>query len=52
VDKIVARLNIEHYRKLLLSDLDNIKRATVVMLLAKEEGKLVELNRKPTKDQS
>jgi hypothetical protein len=44
MDKTVAELNIEHYRKLLAGDgLDEKQRATVSGLLAAEEAKLVEI---------
>jgi hypothetical protein len=44
MDKSVAELNIEHYRKLLASaGLDEIKRKTVEMLLAAEEEKLAQI---------
>ena len=45
MDKSVAELNIEHYRKLLASgDLDDTKRNTVEALLAAEEEKLAQIN--------
>jgi hypothetical protein len=40
IDKTVARLNVEHYRKLLASDIDDVKRRTITALLATEEAKL------------
>lgn len=44
MDKTVAELNIEHYRKLLASpDLDETKRRTVESLLAAEEAKLAQI---------
>ena len=44
MDKSVAELNIEHYRKLLSSaDLDETKRKTVENLLAAEEQKLAQI---------
>ena len=49
-----SQLNIEHYRKLLLSDLDDVKRSTAMQLLAAEEAKLAEFSKvpaKPKKDQ-
>jgi hypothetical protein len=36
-------LNIEHYRELLKSETDNVKRRTVTRLLAEEEAKLAKL---------
>lgn len=45
MDKTVAELNIEHYRKLLAGDgLDEKQRATVSGLLAAEEAKLAQIN--------
>jgi hypothetical protein len=43
MDKSVARLNIEHYRKLLATDLDATKRQTILLLLAREEATLARL---------
>lgn len=40
MDQTVAELNIEHYRKLLLTNLDDEKRAMVKKLLTAEEAKL------------
>ena len=40
MDKRVARLNIEHYRKLLATELDEAKRRKLQTLLAEEEKKL------------
>jgi hypothetical protein len=45
MDKSVARLNIEHYRKLLATDLDATKRQTILQLLAREEATLARLNK-------
>ena len=39
-DKTVARLNIEHFRKLLATEIDGPKRQTLLRLLAEEEAKL------------
>jgi len=36
----IARLNIEHYRRLLATEIDESKRQTVMHLLAEEEAKL------------
>jgi len=54
VDETVARLNIEHFRRLLAEEIDAAKRQTLHQLLAEEEGKLEailakakELKRKP-----
>ena len=40
MDKIVARLNIKHFRKLLAEELDQKKQQTILRLLAEEEEKL------------
>jgi hypothetical protein len=40
VDKSVADLNIAHFRKLLASETDPVKRQTIERLLAEEEAKL------------
>jgi len=40
MDKIVARLNIKHFRKLLTQELDQTKQQMVIRLLAEEEEKL------------
>jgi hypothetical protein len=40
VDKTVADLNIEHYRRLLAVETDPVKRQTIERLLAEEETKL------------
>jgi hypothetical protein len=40
MDKGVARLNIEHYRRLLTTELDDVKRQTILKLLAQEEDTL------------
>jgi hypothetical protein len=40
VDRTVADLNIEHYRKLLATETDAVKRQTIERLLAEEETKL------------
>ena len=43
MDKSVARLNIEHYRKLLATDLDAPTRQIILQLLGKEEATLTRL---------
>jgi hypothetical protein len=43
MDKAIARLNIEHYRKLLANEVDETRRHTVRRLLAEEEAKLATL---------
>jgi hypothetical protein len=40
MDEAVARLNIEHFRKLLAEERDESKRATLRELLAEEEARL------------
>lgn len=40
MDRSVARLNIEHYRKLLAAETDETRRHTLLRLLSEEEGKL------------
>jgi hypothetical protein len=48
MDKSVARLNIEHYRKLLANETDETRRQMIARLLAEEEAKLAGLEN-PTK---
>jgi len=43
MDKAVARLNIEHFRKRLLEEPDGNTRQTLLRLLAEEETKLAAL---------
>jgi len=40
MDKTVAHLNIEHYRRLLTTETDGERRRLLVRLLAEEEAKL------------
>ena len=40
MDRFVAKLNIEHFRKLLAAETDEKKRQTLSDLLAREEEKL------------
>jgi hypothetical protein len=40
VDRTVADLNIEHFKKLLSTEVDPVKRRTIERLLAEEEAKL------------
>ena len=47
MDKTIARLNIEHYRRKLATEQDEAKRLTLLRLLAKEEAKLVGLDDPP-----
>ncbi len=43
MDKAVAKLNIEHYKKLLASETDAAKREAIARLLAEEEAKLAKI---------
>ena len=43
--KNIARLNVEHYRRLLSTEADPSKRAMIEKLLAEEGGKLCALER-------
>jgi hypothetical protein len=43
-DKDIARLNVEHFRRLLATDINDAKRHTLLQLLAEEEAKLAALN--------
>lgn len=47
MDKAVARLNIEHYQKLLATETDEAKRQTLRRLLAEEEARLAALMDQP-----
>ncbi|MEJ2376064.1 MAG: hypothetical protein P8Y53_13385 [Pseudolabrys sp.] len=47
MDKLVARLNIDHYRALLANEADETRRQSLLRLLAEEEAKLWELERSP-----
>ena len=49
VDKLVAQLNIEHFRKQLATETDELKRQTILCLLAEEEAKLALLLDRPDK---
>jgi len=51
VDKVVARLNIEHYRALLANEVDATKRRTIIHLLAEEEAKLAALENRSDKQE-
>jgi hypothetical protein len=51
MDKLVARLNIEHYRNLLACEADETRRQSLLRLLAAEEAKLSGSERSP-KDQT
>jgi hypothetical protein len=43
----VARLNIDHYRRKLATELDEAKRQLILGLLAEEEAKLAALDDPP-----
>ena len=43
MDESIAQLNIEHYKKLLTSEIDTAKRETVARLLAAEEATLAKI---------
>jgi hypothetical protein len=43
VDRTVAHLNIEHFKKLLETETDPVKRGTITRLLAEEEAKLARM---------
>ena len=47
MDRTVAHLNIEHYRKLLAQEMDETRRQTILRLLAEEEAKVASLNNPP-----
>jgi len=49
MDRTIARLNIEHYRKLLANEVDETRRHTVRRLLSEEEAKLAALENPPRK---
>ena len=44
MDKTVARLNIEHYRRLLAVECDEARRQLLLRLLSEEEAKLLDGN--------
>jgi hypothetical protein len=49
MDRTVARLNVERFRKLLAEEVDEGKRKTLLRLLAEEEAKLASLTDAPNK---
>jgi hypothetical protein len=49
LDRTVAHLNIAHFKKLLATETDPVKRQTIERLLAEEEGKLVHAQTKNSK---
>ncbi|MEJ2623813.1 MAG: hypothetical protein P8Z80_04505 [Pseudolabrys sp.] len=42
MQRTVAQLNVEHFRRLLAKETDETRRATLQRLLAEEEAKLAE----------
>jgi len=48
MDRFVARLNIEHFRKQLATEQDETRRRELLRLLAEEEAKLAALGEQPT----
>ena len=48
MDRTVARLNIEYLRKKLANETDEIKRQTILRLIAEEEAKVAALGAPPT----
>ena len=47
IDRTVASLNIEHYRRLLSEEQDEAKRRVIHRLLAEEEARLAALDKPP-----
>lgn len=47
MDELIARLNIEHYRKVLATEADETKRQTLLRLIAEEKAKLIVLTTPP-----
>ncbi len=47
MNKDIARLNIEHFRRLLERETEEAKRGMLQLLLAEEEAKLKALSRTP-----
>ena len=45
MDEKVAKLNIEHYRRLLASETDETKRESIARLLAAEEATLAKISK-------
>jgi hypothetical protein len=43
-DTMVARLNVEHFRKILSEEIDETKRQTLLQLIAEETAKLSALS--------
>ena len=49
MDKMVARLNISHYKMKLATEQDEVKRQILLRLLTEEEAKLAVLDDPPKK---
>ena len=49
MDRTVASLNIEHYKRLLATETDESRRKMLLRLLAEEEKKLVQAGRADAK---
>ena len=47
MDRTVARLNIEYFRKKLLTETDEATRQTILRLLAEEEARLAAVTEPP-----
>jgi len=47
MDKAIAKLNIAHFREKLAAEQDEVKRQTLLRLLAEEEAKLAALEDSP-----
>jgi hypothetical protein len=45
MDETIARLNIEHYKRLLTSETDAAKRESIARLLAAEEATLAQISK-------
>ena len=52
VPRTIARLNIQHFRKLLAQETDDAKRRVLLGLLAEEEAKLAALENDPPKERA
>jgi hypothetical protein len=48
----IARLNVQHFRKLLAQDIDETKRCTIVRLLAEEQEKLWRWEQEPARQRT
>jgi hypothetical protein len=52
MDRVVANLNIEHYREALAKETDEAKRRTLARLLAEEEARLAALDKEKQTEKS